>query len=92
MSTLHHTALLPITALPSVGSALASRFAELNIYRIFDLLLHLPRDYEDRSRVVPIGQVVNGQSCVVKGKIVQLDTRRGLSVVLADNSGQDSLS
>ena len=45
---------LPITALSGVGTALAIRLGELGIYRVFDMLMHLPRDYEDRSRIIPM--------------------------------------
>ena len=38
---------MPVTALAGVGLKVAEQLAQLNIKRIFDLLLHLPRDYED---------------------------------------------
>lgn len=79
---------LPITALSSVGEAMAGRLAQLGIEKIFDLLMHLPRDYEDRSRVVPIGQVKNGIHCLVSGQIVSVNTTRGLSAILSDGTGQ----
>ena len=40
---------LPVTALAGVGPKVAEQLTQLGIARIFDLLLHLPRDYEDRS-------------------------------------------
>lgn len=82
---------LPITALPSVGVGLAQRLAQLGIYQIFDLLMHLPRDYEDRSRIVPIRQVKNGMHCLVSGQIVSVNTARGLSAMLSDGTGQVEL-
>ena len=53
---------MPVTALAGVGLKVAEQLAQLNITRIFDLLLHLPRDYEDRSRLVAIAAVEHGQS------------------------------
>ncbi|MFB6348457.1 ATP-dependent DNA helicase RecG [Moraxella sp. ZJ142] len=79
---------LPVTALTGVGQALANRLAELGIYRIFDMLMHLPRDYEDRSRIVPIGDVVHGMSALVSGTVTWVEKNRtGLSVTLEDDTG-----
>ena len=81
-------ALLPVTALAGVGQAMAERLGELGIWRIFDLLMHLPRDYEDRSRVVAMSEVTDGQSCLIEGVITDVaSTRGGLSVCLEDKSG-----
>lgn len=79
----------PITALSGVGTKIAEQLAQLGIERIFDLLLHLPRDYEDRSRLVNIAEVANGQSVLIQGKIIKSDNKRtGMSVVLQDATGQ----
>lgn len=91
-ATSHHTPNLPITALAGVGQALANKLAELNIYRIFDLLMHLPRDYEDRSRIVPMRELFDGQACLVAGVITDVANTRGrLSVCLDDGTAQVSL-
>lgn len=79
----------PITALSGVGTKITEQLAQLGIERIFDLLLHLPRDYEDRSRLVNIAEIANGQSVLIQGKIVKSDNKRtGMSVVLQDATGQ----
>lgn len=79
---------LPVTALAGVGQALANRLAQLGVVRIFDLLMHLPRDYEDRSRIVPIGMVSHGMSVMVSGTVTWVEKNRtGLSVTLEDESG-----
>lgn len=78
---------LPITALAGVGKGVADKFAQLGVYRLFDLLLHLPRDYEDRSRVVPISLLHHGMACLVAGQVVRVDSSRGLSVILDDGTG-----
>ncbi|STY91436.1 ATP-dependent DNA helicase RecG [Moraxella bovis] len=78
----------PITALAGVGQPLAKKLAELNIHRIFDLLMHLPRDYEDRSRTVPMNTVENGQMCMIAGVITDVASNKGrLSVCLEDSTG-----
>ena len=77
----------PITALAGVGQPLAKKLAELDIHRIFDLLMHLPRDYEDHSRTVPMNMVENGQACLIAGVITNVLNNKGrLSVYLEDDS------
>ena len=46
--------LAPVTTLSGVGPALAEKLARLGIARLQDLWFHLPRQYEDRTRIVPI--------------------------------------
>ena len=79
---------LPITALAGVGEALANRLSELGIVRIFDMLMHLPRDYEDRSRTIPMSQLYDGQVCMVAGVITDITQTKGrLSACLEDSMG-----
>ena len=83
---------MPVTALAGVGLKVAEQLAQLNIKRIFDLLLHLPRDYEDRSRLVSIANVEHGQSGLITGRVVHIDTKRsGMTVVVDDDTGTISL-
>lgn len=79
---------LPITALPSVGVAVKERLSQLGINRIFDLLLHLPRDYEDKSHTTAIGQIKNGMHCLVSGQVISINSTRGLSAIISDGTGQ----
>ena len=79
---------LPITALSGVGTALAIRLGELGIYRVFDMLMHLPRDYEDRSRIIPMRELSDGMTCMVAGTVTDVQKgRNGLLVCLTDGSG-----
>lgn len=83
---------MPVTALAGVGVKVAEQLAQLGIERIFDLLLHLPRDYEDRSRVVAIGEVAHGQSSLIIGRVVHVDNKRsGMTVMIEDATGSISL-
>ncbi len=83
---------MPVTALAGVGSKVAEQLAQLNIKRIFDLLLHLPRDYEDRSRLLSIAEVGHGQSALITGRVVHVDSKRsGMTVVVDDDTGTMSL-
>lgn len=83
---------MPVTALAGVGPKVAEQLAQLGIVRIFDLLLHLPRDYEDRSRLVSIADVAHGQAALITGRVVHVDTKRsGMTVVVDDDTGTISL-
>lgn len=83
---------LPVTALAGVGNKIAEQLAQLEITRVFDLLMHLPRDYEDRSRIIAMHDVVQGQSALLQGVITHVDHKKnGLSVHLQDNTGQITL-
>ncbi|GAB2630528.1 ATP-dependent DNA helicase RecG [Psychrobacter pocilloporae] len=83
---------MPVTALAGVGTKVAEQLAQLNIKRIFDLLLHLPRDYEDRSRLVSIAEVAHGQSAMMTGRVVHVDTKRsGMTVTVDDDTGTIAL-
>jgi len=83
---------MPVSALAGVGVKVAEQLAQLNIKRIFDLLLHLPRDYEDRSRLVSISDVEHGQSALITGHVVHVDTKRsGMTVTVDDDTGTISL-
>lgn len=83
---------MPVTALAGVGPKVAEQLSQLGIKRIFDLLLHLPRDYEDRSRLVSIADVAHGQAALITGRVVHVDTKRsGMTVVVDDDTGTLSL-
>ena len=81
----------PVTQLPRVTTKLASLLEKIGVTQVRDLLFHLPYRYQDRSRSIPIGQVMVGQTAIVTGRIVDVQVkpgrRRSLMVRLADESG-----
>lgn len=56
-----------------VGATLAQVLAKLDIYTVFDLLMHLPRRYEDRTHFRTLAQVVPGEAVTVHGTIRMVD-------------------
>ncbi len=44
----------PVEKLTGVGAKTAGLFARQGIFTVADLLLNFPRDYEDRTRRVPL--------------------------------------
>ncbi len=81
----------PVTELRGVGPKLAGKLAEYGIFRVEDLLFHLPLRYQDRTRVTPIGALQAGADVVVEGEVRVADIaygrRRSLVVRLQDGSG-----
>ena len=60
----------------------------LGIRNQLDLLLHLPIRYQDRTHIIPIGQLSAGDECYVSGEIVKVNVgygrRRSLVITLDD--------
>ncbi len=81
----------PVTALRGVGEALAARLRTLGVETIQDLLFMLPLRYEDRTRVVPLGELRPGQRAAVEGAVQLTEVvyrgRRQLLCRIADGSG-----
>jgi ATP-dependent DNA helicase RecG len=82
---------VPITRLPGVGPKQAEKFARLQIKTVQDLLFHLPLRYQDRTREVPIADLVPGTEAVCSGVITGCDVvfrrRRSMICTLSDGSG-----
>ena len=47
----------PVTMLKGVGPSKAKQLAALYIFTLQDLICHLPRGYEDRTKLVTINQL-----------------------------------
>ncbi|MCE1116622.1 MULTISPECIES: ATP-dependent DNA helicase RecG [Pseudomonas] len=86
---------VPVTTLKGVGDAMAEKLAKVGLENLQDLLFHLPLRYQDRTRVVPIGQLRPGQDAVIEGVVsgadVTMGKRRSLVVRLGDGTGVLSL-
>jgi len=81
--------------LKGVGPRVVEKLAKLGLHTIQDVLFNLPYRYEDRSRIVPIGSLRQGQSALIEGVINYADTgftrsgkrRRMLLLHLGDGTG-----
>jgi len=86
---------LPVTTLKGVGAALAEKLRRLDIRTVQDLLFHLPRQYEDRSRITAIGALRPGLSALVEGEVQLADVvtgrRRSLLVRVSDGTASLTL-
>lgn len=81
--------------LQGVGNAAAALLEKLNIFTTDDLLFHLPRDYEDRSTIIPMNQLTVGRSYLLEGIVKSVDfppgKRKSMAVLLDDDSGKVTL-
>ena len=81
----------PVTALRGVGEALATKLGALGVETIQDLLFLLPLRYEDRTRLVPLGELIPGQRASVEGEVLLTEVafrgRRQMLCRIADGSG-----
>ncbi|WP_445116744.1 ATP-dependent DNA helicase RecG [Acinetobacter sp. WZC-1] len=84
-----------IHQLQGVGTASAALFEKLNIFTTDDLLFHLPRDYEDRSTIIPMNQLVVGRSYLLEGIVKSIDLppgkRKSMAILLQDDYGKVTL-
>jgi ATP-dependent DNA helicase RecG len=81
-----------VQTLRGASPARRDQLKRLGITTIIDLLLHLPRAYEDLSAVRTIANLTSGESQMVQGEVVEIDGRRlfdgrsVVSVVINDGS------
>ncbi|MGD8567282.1 MAG: DEAD/DEAH box helicase, partial [Gammaproteobacteria bacterium] len=80
-----------VRLLKRVGPSVAEKLARLNIYTVQDLLFHLPLRYQDRTRVMPIGRLRDGDEAVVEAQVLATDIqyarRRMLLCRISDGTG-----
>ncbi len=80
-----------IESLKGVGPSLRGKLERLGIFRLGDLLLHLPIRYQDRSRLVPLNRLEADRDCLVEGEVVEsrvgFGRRRSWTVTLSDGHG-----
>lgn len=82
---------VPVTQLKGVGPKLAEKLQRLKIVSLQDVLFHLPLRYQDRTRIVAIGNLVPGLEVMTTGRVISSEVlfrrRRSLFCVLADPDG-----
>ncbi len=85
----------PVTALAGIGGQTAKRLEKLGIYRVLDLVFHLPLRYEDRTRIIPIGSLTPDQTALICGTVEFTDVitsgRGSFICKISDGSGFISL-
>lgn len=78
--------------LKGVGAKLLEKLNKLGLYSIQDLLFHLPRKYQDRTRIVPIKDLKPGQEALLEGNLsithpAFVRNRKSMVAKLSDGTG-----
>jgi len=81
----------PVATLRGVGPKSAQKLAAFGIETVQDVLFHLPRRYEDRTRVVSLGSLRPGDHAVAEVTVdlaeIKFGRRRSLLVRVSDGTG-----
>ncbi len=85
----------PISTLSGIGPAKARLFANIGIYTIADLLSYYPKDWEDRTQLVPLAQFrekkVHTIAQVIGHSWFGYGRMKTLKIAIADASGRGEL-
>ncbi len=88
-------AAISVRELRGVGPKLAEKLADYGIYKVEDLLFHLPLRYQDRTQITAIAAAREGLDLVIEGEVKLADIvfgkRRSLVARIQDGSGTLSL-
>ncbi|MGY6217456.1 ATP-dependent DNA helicase RecG [Methylolobus aquaticus] len=68
---------LPIDTLKGIGHATRERLGKLGLLTLFDLLVHLPLRYENRTELTPIAALVPGARALVNARVAGIEAGRG---------------
>ena len=73
----------PVQFIKGVGPQRAKQLERLGIYTVLDILYHFPRDYQDRTHILPAHSFGQGDLATVKGTVIasqETKPRRGLTI------------
>ena len=89
----------PVTMLKGVGPTKAKQLANLNIFTLRDLICHIPRGYEDRTRLVTIDKLEADKPACFKAMVMNTPRtshiRKGLDITkvqVADHTARLTLT
>lgn len=84
-----------IRQIPHIGEATLQQLEKLNLFTSNDLLFHLPRDYEDRSTIIPMQAAHVGRTVLLEGEVKTVDfpagKRKSMAVLIQDGTGKITL-
>ena len=89
----------PITAVHGIGDKTAAFYHKLNIFSVYDLLTHFPREYEEWQDITPISDLKANQVQAIHATVIQspqtIHVKRNMAITtvhVKDNTGQCELT
>lgn len=89
----------PITTIRGIGDKTAAFYHKLNIFSVYDLLTHYPREYEEWQDITPINELKVDQIQAIHATVIQtpqtIHIKRNMAITtvhVKDNSGQCELT
>ncbi len=83
---------IPLTSLKGVGVKLSDKLAKIGILNVQDLLFHLPRKYEDRTKITSLHNIHLGEHCTIVGYVqsanIQFSRMKTMLVTLSDGTSK----
>ncbi|WP_395946695.1 ATP-dependent DNA helicase RecG [Caedibacter taeniospiralis] len=83
--------MIALESLKGMGKSTLGKLHKAKIYTACDLLLHLPKDYQDRRAITAIARTTPGQKQQIEGVIRQVHVsdfgKKHLSCYFSDDSG-----
>jgi len=84
-----------LNSIQGIGSSAVHKLAKLEIFSVSDLLVHYPREWEDRAKIVPLKMYNSGKICsVVKvfaKEWIGYGRMKTLKIYVEDESAQAAL-
>ncbi len=68
----HDLTHISVSTLRGVGKQTITRLQQAGLHTLLDLILHLPMRYQDRTRVIPIAELIPGQFAVIEGRVLSV--------------------
>ncbi|HQM99532.1 MAG TPA: ATP-dependent DNA helicase RecG [Candidatus Hydrogenedentes bacterium] len=66
----------PVQKLPGIGDKRAALLAQLGIVTVKDLLFHIPREYQDRSRIGKVSEARAGERIMIECEVTAARSMR----------------
>lgn len=89
----------PITSVKGVGDKTAALYHKLNIYTVYDLITHYPREYEEWQDITSISDIQVNQVQAIHATVISvpqtLHVKRNMSITtvhVKDSTGQCDLA
>lgn len=81
-----------VKEIKGIGDVLSKNLKEKGISTLRDLILFIPRKYQDRRNFVPIKDLIEGVPCAIRGKlldfgIVEFKRKKAFEAVFSDGTG-----